>query len=44
MTGQTWTFRIEPGQGHGQGLDKATPFMLSWIGGVIRQRVGGRAL
>lgn len=42
--GAPWTFGIEPAQGHGQGLDKATAFMLSWMRGVIRHRLRGQRL
>jgi hypothetical protein len=34
-----WTFGIEPGQRHGEGLERATPFMLSWMRSVIKVRV-----
>jgi hypothetical protein len=42
--GAPWTFGIEPAQGHGQGLDKATAFTLFWMKGVIRHRVRGKRL
>jgi len=37
--GAVWTFGIQPGQGHGAGLEAATAFMLSWMEAVIRLRV-----
>jgi hypothetical protein len=39
-----WTFGIQPGQDHGAGLEPATVFILSWIEGVIGQRVNGGRL
>ena len=36
-----WTFGLQPGQGHGAGLEVATAFMLSWMEGVLRQRISG---
>jgi hypothetical protein len=44
LLGAPWTFGIQPAQGHGEGLDKATPFTLSWMKGVIRHRVRGKRL
>jgi len=35
-----WTFVIQPGQKHGQGLDEATEFILAWMAEVIRLRAG----
>lgn len=40
--GAPWTFVIQPGIGHGQGLAEATDLTLAWIIGVVRQRTAGR--
>jgi hypothetical protein len=34
-----WTFGIQPGQAHLAGLELATPFILSWIEGVMHHRL-----
>ena len=39
-----WTFLIQPGQQHGEGLDGSIEFMLAWMGEVIRLRVGESGL
>lgn len=38
--GAPWTFLMQPGRAHGQGLDAATDFVLSWTAGVFRRRLG----
>lgn len=37
--GASWTFLVEPGRRHADGLDAATPFMLAWLKGVAAARL-----
>ena len=39
-----WTFGIQPGQGHLAGLEPATPFIVSWIEGVMHHRLAAGEL
>ena len=41
--GSPWTFVIQPGKNHGEGLGEVTDLMLSWMAAVVSLRTGGRA-
>ena len=42
--GAPWTFLIQPGRKHGEGLDDSMEFLLAWMGEVVTLRVGEAGL